>query len=392
MRFPRTATTPLRTKTVAVYLDWYEPRILRGIARFAKEKHWGLILDNAQVQKWAAIPNKVDGLLCLTGPYRATTQFLLKMNLPTVVMADADEGLMGDCSRVCLDHLACGRMAGEYLRGLGFENYLTVGKKNRTFSRQRIQGFIEVVSARARVIQQVWIGESLAHGGLRGPIEAALRKAPKPLAIFVPGDVTCLHVMRCALELGLRVPEDVAILGADNDEMLCSFAPVPLSSIRLNYTQLGFEAAALLDKIMRGRPPKRAVTLIPPVNVISRQSTNIMLVPDEQVAKAMRYIWHNIDRPITIEEIAAHVGISHSTLGRLFRQHLQRSIVEQIVNMRIDRAKEMLTSGKLPVKNVGEACGFNTASYFNNVFHVATGMTPRKFRLTAHANKEDENS
>lgn len=385
MRFSKTAPAPPRIKTVAVFLDWYEPRILKGIARFAKEKHWGLILDNAQVQKWAAIPNKVDGLLCLTGPYRATTQFLLKMNLPTVAMSDADEGLLGDCSRVGLDHLACGRMAGEYLRGLGFENYLTFGKKNRTFFRQRIQGFIEVVSARARVIQQVWIGESLAHVGLRGPIEAALRKAPKPVAIFAPGDVTCLHVMRCALELGLRVPEDVAILGADNDEMLCTFAPVPLSSIRLNYTQLGFEAAALLDKIMRGRPPKRPVPLIPPVGVISRQSTNIMLVPDAQVAKAIHFIWHNIERPFAIDEITAVVGVSHATLGRLFRQHLERSIVEQIAHMRIDKAKALLTSGKLPVKEVAEACGFNTASYFNNVFHAATGMTPRKFRLTTPA-------
>lgn len=106
------------------------------------------------------------------------------------------------------------------------------------------------------MIEHAWIGESLAQKSLRDPIEAAIRKLPKPLAIFAPSDVTCVHVMQCALELGLKVPEDVAILSANNDELICDFAPVPLSSIRLNFTQLGFEAAALLDRVMQGKRPK----------------------------------------------------------------------------------------------------------------------------------------
>ena len=189
--------------------------------------------------------------------------------------------------------------------------------------------------------------------------------------------------MQCAQNLGLRVPEEAAILSANNDELICDFAPVPLSSIRLNFTQWGCEAAVLLDKLMNGRAPSAPVPAIPPGSIVSRQSTNILLVPDEQVAQAMRYIWKNLSRPLPIQEIADHVGVSHPTLGRLFRKHLRRSVSEEIMLARLDKAKQLLTFQKMPVQDIATACGFNTPNYFNNVFHKATGLTPRKFRITA---------
>ncbi|MFN6015928.1 MAG: substrate-binding domain-containing protein [Verrucomicrobiota bacterium] len=370
-------------KTIAVFMSWHEPRILKGIARFAREKNWVILFDNAQSKGWSAIPKKVDGLLCLIGPDRAAARYLLNMKLPMVALSNSDEGLLGEQLRILLDDTACGRMAAEHLLSLGFENFLTIGKKNRTFFRDRILGFTETIGQRAKVIEQAWIGESLAQKSLRGPIEAAIRKLPKPLAIFSPSDVTCVHVMQCALELGLKVPEDIAILSTNNDELICDFSPVPLSSIRLNFTQMGFEAAALLDKVMRGKGPKKNIPPISPVGVVSRQSTQIMLVPDEQVGKALRYIRDHLSRPLPIEEISEHVGVSHATLGRLFRKHLRRSIKDEISSGRLEKAREMLSIGNLPIHKVAAACGFSTPNYFNHVFQRAHGVTPRKFRLAA---------
>lgn len=364
-------------------MSWHEPRILKGIARFAREKNWVILFDNAQSKGWSAIPKKVDGLLCLIGPDRAAARYLLNMKLPMVALSNSDEGLLGEQLRILLDDTACGRMAAEHLLSLGFENFLTIGKKNRTFFRDRILGFTETIGQRAKVIEQAWIGESLAQKSLRGPIEAAIRKLPKPLAIFSPSDVTCVHVMQCALELGLKVPEDIAILSTNNDELICDFSPVPLSSIRLNFTQMGFEAAALLDKVMRGKGPKKNIPPISPVGVVSRQSTQIMLVPDEQVGKALRYIRDHLSRPLPIEEISEHVGVSHATLGRLFRKHLRRSIKDEISSGRLEKAREMLSIGNLPIHKVAAACGFSTPNYFNHVFQRAHGVTPRKFRLAA---------
>ena len=387
MRYTKNTPKVAPAKNVAVFLSWYEPRILRGIARYSREKQWALLFDYTQVHKWSAISNKVDGLICLVGPDRPRAQFLLKMNLPMVVLGNSDEGLMGDQLRVLQDDAACGRMAAEHFLSLGFENFLTVGKKNRTFFRDRIQSFTEALGDRARVIEHAWIGESLAYTSLRRPIEAVMKKVPKPMAIFAPSDVTCVHVMQSAMALGLKVPEDAAILGANNDELICDFAPVPLSSVRLNFTQWGFEGAALLDKVMQGQAPEKNVPLIRPVGVVSRQSTNIRLVPDEQVAKALRYIWDHLDHPLTVDEIAGHVGVSRATLGRLFRKHMRRSIIDEIASNRLEKARELLALGKLPVKEVAVACGFSTPNYFNNVFRKATGATPRKFRLATAKNR-----
>ena len=387
MRYTKNTPKVAPAKNVAVFLSWYEPRILRGIARYSREKQWALLFDYTQVHKWSAISNKVDGLICLVGPDRPRAQFLLKMNLPMVVLGNSDEGLMGDQLRVLQDDAACGRMAAEHFLSLGFENFLTVGKKNRAFFRDRIQSFTEALGDRARVIEHAWIGESLAYTSLRRPIEAVMKKVPKPMAIFAPSDVTCVHVMQSAMALGLKVPEDAAILGANNDELICDFAPVPLSSVRLNFTQWGFEGAALLDKVMQGQAPEKNVPLIRPVGVVSRQSTNIRLVPDEQVAKALRYIWDHLDHPLTVDEIAGHVGVSRATLGRLFRKHMRRSIIDEIASNRLEKARELLALGKLPVKEVAAACGFSTPNYFNNVFRKATGATPRKFRLATAKNR-----
>jgi LacI family transcriptional regulator len=388
-------------KTVGVLLDWHEPRILRGISRFAREKEWALLFDYAQGHKAQAEAGKHEpqldheifgllqqdeaamvfsGLLCLIRPRRKSSAFLKSLKVPTVALSYADEGLMGDCPRVLLDSFACGRIAAEYFLSLGFRNFLSIGKKTSSSYRERLKGFEAALAGRASMVGKAWIGDSLGAASLHDPIEAALKRMPRPVAIFAPSDVSCVHAMRCALELGLQVPEEAAILGADNDELTCEHAPVPLSSVDVNFEQLGYEAAALLDRVMQGKAPRHARMVVPPSGVVARRSTNIIAVPDLQVARALRFIWTNAGRTLPLEEIAAHAGTTHRALSRIFRQHLQRSIVEEIARSRIDKAKSLLTTGKLPVNRVAVACGFSSASYFNNVFRAATGMTPRKFR------------
>ena len=378
------------SKTVAVFLAWYEPRFLNGIARLAKERNWALLFDYAQVHKWSAVPLRVDGLISLIGPDRTAAEFLRRMKVPTVALTFSDEGLLDGCPRVLMDEVACGRMAGEYFLSLGFENFLSIGKKGRKFFRERIQGFEEAVGNRAKITETAWIGESLSHKSLRGPIEEALKKIPKPVAIFAPSDVTCVHVMRCAMELGFQIPDEVAILGVNNEELICEYAPVPLASIALNFQKVGYEGALLLDQIISGQKPKTPVKLIPPIGVVSRQSANTIAVPDVRVTKALRFIWGNLARTLPVEEIAAHVGISRPKLAGLFAQHLRRTVVEEIARGRIEKAKLLLTSGALSVKEIALACGFSSPNYFNNVFHKASGVTPRKFRVSREKKERPE--
>ena len=388
-------------KTVGVLLDWHEPRILKGISRFAHEKEWALLFDYAQGHKTQAEASKHEpqfdheifgllqeeeatmifsGLLCLIRPQRKSASFLKSLKVPTVALSYADEGLMGDCPRVLLDSYACGRIAAEYFLSLGFRNFLSIGKKTSSSHRERVNGFETALAGKADIVERALIGDSLKASSLHDPIEAALKKMPRPVAIFAPSDVSCVHAMRCALELGLQVPEEAAILGADNDELTCEHAPVPLSSVDVNFEQLGYEAAALLEQVMRGKMQRSKRIIIPPTTVVARRSSNIIAVPNLQVARALRFIWTNTGRHLPVEEIAAHAGIPHHMLGKLFRTHLKRTIIEEIARSRIDKAKEMLTSGNVPIKLIAENCGFTSPSYFNNVFRKAIGMTPLKFR------------
>ncbi len=366
-------------KTVAVYLGWYDQRILTGFARFAKENRWSVIFDFAMVHQWSSESLKVDGILCMIGPERKAAEIIKKMKVPTVVLNNSDEGLLAGFPRVMINDHECGRLAADYFLGLGYKNFLTVGKKRRTFFRERIRSFVDTVETKGNTVESVWIGESLSRANMQHPIELALKRAKKPVAVYVPADVTSVHVISCALALGLHVPEEVSVLGTDNQEMICDYAPVPLSSIRVGISGLGYEGGKLLDKVMNGKAHKSAVKVLAPIEIVVRQSTNSVAVPDIRVARAIRFIEDNLDKSISVGEVAAHVELSSTILSQLFRQHLNRSIIKEINRSRIEKAKSLLRSGNFPAKKVAAACGFSSPNYFNNTFVKATGTTPRRW-------------
>jgi LacI family transcriptional regulator len=295
---------------------------------------------------------------------------------------------MGQCMRVLQDDAACGKMAADYLLSIGFTNFLTFGKRHRTVFRNRIQAFVDRVDIPANTVRSAWIGENVSAASLRKPLEAALKATPKPVAIFSPSDVISAHVMRYVLDLGLQIPGEVAILSCDNEELICDYAPVPLSSIHLNFDMLGYEGAKFLDHLMRKKKVPPAPALIPPVEVVARQSTNTIAVPDARAAQALRFIWTNLHRPLSVNDVAAAAESSPSTLNRLFRQHLGRTLTDEIARARIAQAKTLLTTTKLAAKEIAKLCGFNTPNYFNNVFRGATNMAPRAFRRAFPGQKQ----
>lgn len=374
--------------TVAVFLDWYDPRILKGIARFARQSDWTLIFDYAQVHKWGRMPEGLTGILFICGPDRSAAKFIKSFAGPKVALASADEGLMGQCMRVLKDDAACGKMAADYLLSIGFRNFLTLGKSARTTIRNRIQAFVDRVDISANTVCSKWIGEDVSSRSIHKLLQAALKETPKPVAIFSPSDVISAHVMRCVLDLGLRIPEEVSILSCDNEQLICDYAPVPLSSIRLNLDMLGYEGAKFLDQLMRKKKTPALPPLIPPVGVVVRQSTNTIAVPDARAAQALRYIWANLQHPLSVNDVAAAAESSPSTLNRLFQQHLGRTITDEIARARLEQAKTLLTTTKLTAKEIAKRCGFNTPNYFNNVFRGATSMTPSAFRLAVPGRKQ----
>ncbi|NLF09237.1 MAG: substrate-binding domain-containing protein [Pirellulaceae bacterium] len=207
-----------------------------------------------------------------------------------------------------------------------------------------------------------------------------LKSLPKPCGVFCVWDVCAIQVTNACRRSGLAVPEQVAVLGVDNDPVICSVSFPPLSSIDLGGKRVGYEAAALLNRMMSGKPLPRMPVLVEPGQVITRESTDIMAVEDADVAQAVRLIREHARRGLRVSEIAEAVGLSRRSLQQRFRAVLKRTPKEELTRVRIDRAKMLLVQTDLNVEQVSRRSGFAAYGYFVRAFRRETGLTPRHYR------------
>lgn len=179
---------------------------------------------------------------------------------------------------------------------------------------------------------------------------------------------------------GAAVPDEVAVIGVDNDEPLCAIAHPGLSSVWPDHLRVGYEAAALLDRMMSGHPPPTAPTYIPPRGVVTRRSTDVLAMQDREMAAAVRYIREYACEGRSLKEVAEHLTMSRSVLQRRFKKAVGRTVHEEMMRMRIARAQELLSESDLPISVVAEKAGFNHQEYMGVVFRTHLGQTPAKYR------------
>ena len=206
-------------------------------------------------------------------------------------------------------------------------------------------------------------------------------KLKLPLGIFTYNDQMAGRICHFCEAIGLSVPEQVAVLGMGNDPTRCECSSVPLSSVDPNAVGHGRVAAEQLEALMDGKALPKKHILVAPTAVVTRQSTNILALPDLETAKALRYMWDHIAESPRVSKIAAATGVSRRKLERHFRTYLHRSVNEELNRKRIERCCELLTSTKMNIEDVARQVGFNTEKYFYMVFRKAIGSTPRKYRL-----------
>jgi LacI family transcriptional regulator len=184
----------------------------------------------------------------------------------------------------------------------------------------------------------------------------------------------------CSLA-GLHVPEDVAVVGVDNDEVFCELADPPLSSVAVNAEAAGYRAAALLDGMMRDRVRKPQRIVVEALGVVTRRSTEIVAVEDADVAAALRFIHRAQGRDISVESVVQEVAVSRRNLEKRFRSMIGRTILEEIQLVRLERAKRLLVETTYPVSQIADMAGFGSAGYFIQFFQQRVGKTPRKYRM-----------
>jgi LacI family transcriptional regulator len=373
-----------------VSLPWMA-RCFQGIADYAQEHGpWSmfssppaggvaeeLVLDAYSLKDWRG-----DGVIAvITDP--AEARAARRLHIPVVNLAAA----MQNCGlpRVTVDHYAVGRLAAEHLLSRGLRNLAYTGLQGLWYSQERQRGFVDRASedgVQCEVFESSPMRETKASWGRRtAPLLRWLRTLPPPAGILAVQDYRARIVVDECLELGLRVPHDVAVIGVDNDSTVCELCQPTLSSVSRQARQVGYEAAALLDRLMAGQKPPSADILIPPEGIVARQSTDTFVVSNPHVCEAIQLMHDHLGTPISVEHILRHAAISRRLLEKLFRRHLGCTPRDYLCRLRIERAKQLLgSSKKMKVQDVARAVGFGDLRAFRNAFCKIEGTTALQYR------------
>jgi LacI family transcriptional regulator len=230
-----------------------------------------------------------------------------------------------------------------------------------------------------------------AHRKKRPPIEDWERnqnrlarwvaKLPKPIGIFAANDQLGVHLLEACQRTGVAVPEEVGIVGAENEETLCTFATPPLSSVRFDGETVGYSAAELLDSLMRGGSAKTQQLLVPPKGIIIRRSSDELVIHDPLVAQAMRIIRENALQGLNVEDVCRRLNASRSTLDRRMKEVLQRTPKQEIARIRFLEVERLLRETDLTVETIAEQTGFIHPHYLHAAFKDIHGITPGAFRI-----------
>lgn len=207
-----------------------------------------------------------------------------------------------------------------------------------------------------------------------------LKSLPTPIALMTCHDDRGQQAIDACLRAELAVPDEVAILGVDNDPFLCNLSTPQLSSIDVYPERIGYEAAALLHRLMNGRRAPRKPLRFDPRGLVVRRSTDVTAVADPHVAEVCRRIRENASKPVSIEQLLADVSVSRSSLFRRFRQHLGRSPKKELSRVRMDRAKALLSNSSISVEEIARQTFQTDSKHFISVFRSSTGMTPTAYR------------
>lgn len=291
-----------------------------------------------------------------------------------------------ELSTIDVDNLAVGALAADYFLERGFRSFAYFGSEAALFSAERFQGFEQRLRAarqhtvwfKAEFRPQPLVQKYWDHLGK--PVDRWLLSLPRCTALFVSNDLPARHLTLACMRLGLSVPDDIAILGVDNDEAECRMAIPSLSSIAIPARRIGYEAARMLDGLLhRGRGRSIQVRL-PPVSVIERQSTELFAVEDSVVQKALQFIAGSFTERIDVGKVAKAAGASRRTLETRVRRLLSKSVLGLIQSVKIGQARRLLVETDLSITDVADRAGFSSLRQLEIAFGRSTGQTPKAFR------------
>ena len=371
---PERAVVAVAVRTAAAY----GRRILDGILdRAERHRQWEFIPYREPT--WAEMldPRQVDGVIA---EFRRREDIAAAKGWRVPAVAVAGVNHPGSVPAVIADNVAVGRAAAQYFLDLGFTEMGYFGTRPTMYRNQRLEGLRLVAEAAGATVYEYDVaewrhlpGEALHHW---------LGHLPKPVGVFAVEDASAVAVANACRDLDLAVPEQVAILGVDNDEHLCRMATPPLSSIDHGARRIGLEAAALLERMLAGAPAPTEPLLVEQVQIVTRQSTDTLAIRDPRVAAAVRFIRERACEGAEVADVLRAVSGARRTLEAAFRKTLGRSILQELTRVRVERAKTLLAQTDLAMPEICESAGVSYPSRLTFLIKRATGLTPSQYRAS----------
>jgi LacI family transcriptional regulator len=371
-------------RRVLLALGWYDYRLHRGIERYAQEHSWFL---SANLAREKVIPWgwQGDGILAWLGAWDELSEFVERENKPTVDFSFRRPHLQ--FPRVLEDHARAAQLVADHFVSRGLTHFMFYSDSANWSYDERGSAFVATLSRTQHDCTWLKWHESPMFQTdreqwkrKRSWLAAELKRAPKPLAIFAANDQHAVDVLEAAEAADLAVPDEVAIVGAENYLLAPDAMDIPLSSVDTNLEMLGYRGAELLDGLMRGKPAPKEPIRIPPTGVVVRKSSDLLAVGHPGVARSLRFIWEHCHEPISVKDLVGVAAMSRRGLHKAFLEHLDRTPGQELHRVRIERAKQLLAGSGHKIEVLAGMCGYQSANSFIIAFKQATGLSPAQFR------------
>ncbi|MBI1371447.1 MAG: AraC family transcriptional regulator [Phycisphaera sp.] len=362
----------------------YARGLLHGIKWYMREHEpWAIYLG--EHERGAAAPAwlsrwKGDGIIARI-ENRKIADAVTRSKLPVVDVSAAR--LVKTLPWVETDDRAIAKTAAEHLLERGFKHFAYCGDDTFNWSTWRAQNFshflgeaghkVNVFTSSNGKVTHTWDRE-------RARLVEWIRELPKPIGVLACYDVRGRQILEACRDAGVAVPDEVAVLGVDNDALLCDLADPPLSSVMPNTRLTGYRAAELLDRMMKGEDVEPEAHLIRPAGVATRLSTDVLAIEDHEVSAAVRFIREHACEGINVERVLDEVPLSRRILESRFRKLIGRTPHEEIVRVQLDHVKDLLCETDLTLSDIAHRCGFSHSEYLSVVFKKKEGVTASEYR------------
>lgn len=394
-----TAETPKRVALLVETSTSWGRRLIQGVSSYASQhSNWQFFVEARGIEEKLHLPTAWagDGIIARVSS-EAMAEELRKSRLPVVNVSGMNVP-RSKFARITTDQNILARAAIEHFTARGFTRFAYFSTRGKDYIQTQRNAFTGAVQARTG--QACALYEIKSHHGAEPDwntdeeqIGSWLKELPLPVGVLVWNASCGRVIISSAQKAGLLVPEDVAVLCATDDDVLCECIHPPLSAILVDAATIGFRAALRLDQLMHGQRKLPPTELIAPLRVHPRQSTDTLAVTDAAVKKALSFISASAStEPIRVSHAVRASGVSRRVLERRFMKLLGRSPAEEIRRVRLERAKKLLQETSLDIPTVAESAGFSSPEYFASYCGAKLGMTPLQFRKNSNPSARSPDS